>query len=39
VKEGVDPKREYGMNNRVYSFGNGNDVVNKLTETPAGKHK
>ena len=26
------------MYNRVYSFCNGNDVVNKLKETPVGTH-
>jgi nitrate/TMAO reductase-like tetraheme cytochrome c subunit len=36
VKEGVDPKQEYGMYNRIYSFCNGNDVVNRLKETPVG---
>jgi len=38
VTEGVDPKKEYGMYNRVYSFCNGNDIVNKLKETPVGTH-
>lgn len=36
VKEGVDPKQEYGMYNRIYSFCNGNDTVNRLKETPVG---
>jgi hypothetical protein len=36
--KGVDQKQEYGMYNRVYSFCNGNDVVNKLKETPVGSH-
>ena len=38
VTEGIDPKKEYGMYNRVYSFCNGNDIVNKLKETPVGSH-
>ncbi|WP_242395154.1 cytochrome C [Anaeromyxobacter oryzisoli] len=32
--EGVDPSKEYGMQNRIYSFCNGNDTVNNLKETP-----
>ncbi len=40
--EGVDPKKEMGMKNRIYTFCNGNDVVNNLKEIPpnaAGKTK
>lgn len=40
--EGLDPKKEYGMKNRIYTFCNGNDIVNDLKETPknaAGKSK
>ena len=32
--EGLDPKKEYGMKNRVYVMCNGNDVVNNLKEIP-----
>lgn len=32
--EGVDPKVEYGMKNRVYTMCNGNDIVNNLKEIP-----
>ncbi len=32
--EGLDPAKEYGMKNRVYTFCNGNDVVNNLKEIP-----
>jgi cytochrome c len=32
--EGLDPKQEYGMKNRVYVMCNGNDVVNNLKEIP-----
>lgn len=32
--DGIDPKVEYGMKNRVYSFCNGNDIVNDLKEIP-----
>lgn len=32
--EGVDPSREYGMQNRIYTFCNGNDIVNNLKEIP-----
>ncbi|MBI5441143.1 MAG: cytochrome C [Deltaproteobacteria bacterium] len=32
--EGVDPAREYGMKNRIYTMCNGNDVVNDLKEIP-----
>jgi len=31
----IDPKKEYGMKNRIYSFCNGNDIVNRLKEIPA----
>ncbi len=40
--ENLDPQKEYGMNNRAYTFCNGNDIVNNLKETPknaAGKTK
>jgi hypothetical protein len=40
--ENVDPNKEYGMKNRIYTFCNGNDIVNNLKETPknaAGKSK
>ena len=39
--EGLDPKQEYGMLNRVYSMCNGNDVVNSLqvVTLPSGKTK
>jgi hypothetical protein len=33
--EGIDPKQEWGMKNRIYTFCNGNDVVNNLKEIPA----
>lgn len=33
--EGADPKQEWGMKNRIYTFCNGNDVVNDLKEIPA----
>ncbi|GEJ56021.1 cytochrome c3 family protein [Anaeromyxobacter diazotrophicus] len=33
--KGLDPKREYGMQNRIYTFCNGNDIVNNLKEIPA----
>jgi len=32
--EGLDPKKEYGMKNRIYVMCNGNDVVNNLKEIP-----
>ncbi len=32
--ENIDPKQEYGMKNRIYTFCNGNDIVNNLKETP-----
>lgn len=32
--ENLDPKQEYGMKNRAYTFCNGNDIVNNLKETP-----
>ena len=40
--DNLDPNREYGMKNRIYTFCNGNDIVNNLKETPrnaAGKSK
>jgi len=40
--ENLDPTQEYGMKNRIYTFCNGNDIVNNLKETPknaAGKTK
>ncbi|SNB44818.1 cytochrome C [Geobacter sp. DSM 9736] len=40
--DNLDPNKEYGMKNRVYTFCNGNDIVNDLKETPknaAGKTK
>lgn len=40
--ENIDPQKEYGMENRIYTFCNGNDIVNNLKETPknsAGKSK
>jgi hypothetical protein len=32
--DGLDPAKEYGMKNRVYTFCNGNDIVNNLKEIP-----
>jgi hypothetical protein len=32
--ENTDPKREYGMKNRIYTMCNGNDEVNDLQEIP-----
>jgi hypothetical protein len=32
--EGLDPKKEYGMKNRIYVMCNGNDLVNNLKEIP-----
>jgi len=32
--EGLDPKKEYGMKNRIYVMCNGNDIVNNLKEIP-----
>ncbi len=32
--DNLDPKLEYGMKNRIYTFCNGNDVVNDLKEIP-----
>ena len=32
--DNIDPNTEYGMKNRIYSFCNGNDIVNNLKETP-----
>ncbi|OFZ18636.1 MAG: cytochrome C [Bdellovibrionales bacterium GWB1_55_8] len=40
--EGLDPNKEYGMLNRIYTMCNGNDIVNDLKEIPknaAGKSK
>lgn len=40
--DNLDPKQEYGMKNRIYTFCNANDIVNNLKETPrnaAGKTK
>jgi hypothetical protein len=40
--DNLDPQKEYGMKNRIYTFCNGNEVVNDLKETPknaAGKSK
>ncbi|HEY6837887.1 MAG TPA: cytochrome C, partial [Geobacteraceae bacterium] len=40
--DNLDPNKEYGMKNRIYTFCNGNDIVNNLKETPknaAGKSK
>ena len=40
--DSLDPAREYGMKNRIYTMCNGNDIVNNLKETPknaAGKSK
>ncbi len=31
----LDSKSEYGMKNRIYTFCNGNDIVNNLKEIPA----
>ncbi len=35
---GVEAGKEYGMYNRIYSFCNGNDTVNRLKETPVGTY-
>lgn len=32
--DNLDPKREYGMLNRIYTMCNGNDIVNDLKEIP-----
>jgi hypothetical protein len=32
--DNLDPQKEYGMKNRIYTFCNGNDIVNNLKETP-----
>ena len=32
--DNLDPNQEYGMKNRIYTFCNGNDIVNNLKETP-----
>jgi nitrate/TMAO reductase-like tetraheme cytochrome c subunit len=40
--ENLDPNKEYGMLNRIYTMCNGNDIVNNLKEIPknaAGKSK
>lgn len=40
--DGIDPTKEYGMLNRIYTMCNGNDIVNNLKEIPknaAGKSK
>src|SRR5512145_331226 len=31
--DGLDPKQDYGMKNRIYTFCNGNDIVNDLKPT------
>src|SRR3990170_7147896 len=33
--EGLEPGKEYGMKNRIYTMCNGNDIVNNLKEIPA----
>lgn len=33
--DNLDPKVEYGMKNRIYTFCNGNDIVNDLKQVPA----
>jgi len=33
--KGLDPAKEWGMRNRIYTFCNGNDIVNNLKEIPA----
>jgi hypothetical protein len=40
--DNLESGKEYGMKNRIYTFCNGNDIVNNLKETPknaAGKTK
>ncbi|MCM0083824.1 cytochrome C [Geomonas sp. Red32] len=32
--DGIDPKKPYGMKNRIYVMCNGNDIVNNLKEIP-----
>jgi len=32
--DNLDPKVEYGMKNRIYTFCNGNDIVNDLKQIP-----
>ncbi|MBP2683498.1 MAG: cytochrome c, partial [Deltaproteobacteria bacterium] len=32
--ENIDPGKEYGMKNRIYTMCNGNDIVNNLKEIP-----
>lgn len=32
--ENLDPNKEYGMMNRIYTMCNGNDIVNNLKEIP-----
>ncbi len=34
VGKNIDPSKEYGMKNRIYSFCNGNDTVNRMKEIP-----
>jgi hypothetical protein len=31
--DGLDPKQNHGMRNRIYTFCNGNDIVNAVKET------
>ena len=33
--DGLEPGKEYGMKNRIYTMCNGNDIVNNLKEIPA----
>ena len=33
--DGLDPAKKHGMNNRIYTFCNGNDIVNAVKETAA----
>src|SRR6266540_6400488 len=33
--EGLDKSKEYGMKNRIYTFCNGNDIVNNMKQIPA----
>lgn len=35
---GVDPKKPTGMYDRIYTFCNGNDIVNSIKETSANEH-
>jgi hypothetical protein len=32
--ENIDPNKEFGMKNRIYTMCNGNDIVNNLKEIP-----